>query len=600
MATPVRRSARLKSTTQAPELQKRAPQPSAGLPSPAKRDEPVELRSPPNTRTVLTTPKTHSTSTLLATGSHSKSLVKTPKTVGPLKPGLEEMHPSKVQQSTSKRPDSGLRLGFQPIHKDPHHIPNILTTTPTKSGLSVADQLDSPSFSLQFSCEDSQLSEEAKKLMENIREDASRIKAQMIIEQNAQKRKDAEAEQVFGGRKIAKARGKAGRFSNAHMAEFKKMDSIAGHPSSFRARQEKFPSSPAKSSLKRTSSKACLDEVSSSVKPRLDFTSPGKSMANNSVKRSKSSNPERILAREPLSEHGLRGNELDRKPRQYDPQCLTTPDKPMLARASSVKQINATKIPSFPRSPSTKSIVGPRTPQTQFNPKLKTRLPSLTNLKSILRRRQPLFSTDPVKIAAGTHVAPPTKIFDVRDVPTAKKHVDFSASTKLRHAFSDISPTPCKIPPAELAESGIISYPTLPLTTPPQVSNSTKLTFGNITSPTIRAVGLDEVQYPHLSFPKNATIPHGIINKKRRRDADDDEDAENKIPESSKDNERSQKKIKPNPTVVTSIRTPSPVKSRLIHHGTPGLGTPSRSTQKSKGALSVSRLNMLSRPKARR
>ncbi|OJD15736.1 hypothetical protein AJ78_04034 [Emergomyces pasteurianus Ep9510] len=599
MATPVRRSARLRSTTQATEPQKRPPQPSSALASVAERDGAIEMRSPPTTRPVLTTPQNRSTSIILSTGSHSKSLVRTPKTVGSLKPGLEEMHPSKVHQTTSKKPDSGLNL-FKPMQKDSHHPPNAFATTPTKSRLPSADQLDSPSFSLQFSCEDSQLSEEAKKLMENIREDASRIKAQMIIEQNAQKRKNAEAEQVFGERKIAKARGKAGRFSNAHMAEFKKMDSIAGHPSSFRARQQKVHPSPVKSHLKRTSSKAFLDEGSSPVKPGQDFKSPGKAVANDSVKRSKSSSLESTLARKPLSDGGLGGNELNHRPRQYDLQSLTTPNKPMFARASSVKQINSTKTPSFPRSPATKSIVAPRTPQTQFNPKLKTQLPSLTNLKSILRRRQPLFSTDPVKIASGTHVAPPTKIFDVQDVPTAQKHVDFSASTKLRHAFADISPTPRKISPTEPAESGKISYPSLPPTTPPQASNATKLAFGNVASPTIRAVGPADVQYPCPSFPKNATIPHGIVNKKRRRDADDDEDAENKIPECSKDNERSQERLKLNPIVVTSIRTPSPIKSRPMHHRTPGLGTPSRSTQKSRGVLSVSRLNMLSRPKARR
>ncbi|PGG96651.1 hypothetical protein GX51_07730 [Blastomyces parvus] len=598
MATPVRRSARLRSTTPASEPQKQASRLSTKLVSVAERDENPVLCSPENSRTVPATPRNHSTFITPATGSSSKASLKTPKTVGALKLGLEEMHPSKVQQSTSKQPDSGLCLGFKPIQKDPHHPSNASTRTPTKSRLSVADQLDSPSFSIQFSCEDPQLSEEAKKLMENIREDASRIKAQMILEQNAQKRKFAEAEQAFGVRKIAKAKGKAGRFSNAHMAEFKKMDSIAGHPSSFRARQERVLPSPAKSSLKRTSSKACLDEVASPVKSVAAFTPPAKTIANTPAKRSKSSNLDSTPARKRLSRDGLSSNKLDPKPGQYDPRSLTTPKKPAIPRASSVKQIKTTGIPSFPRSPSTKSIVAPRTPQTEFNPKLKTTLPSLTNLKSILRRRQPLFSNDPVKIAAGTHLAPPAKIFGIQEAPTVKKHVDFSASTKLRHAFADISPTASKNLPPEPSESGGISYPTLPPTTPPKTSKTTKLAFGTKASPTIRTVGPSEVQYP--SFPNNAIIPHGIINKKRRRDDGDDEDVENKLPENSKDDERSQKRLKPNPAVVTNIHTPSPIKNRPIQRGTPGIGTPSRSTQKRRGALSMSRLNMLSKPKTRR
>ncbi|EEQ83775.1 uncharacterized protein BDCG_00580 [Blastomyces dermatitidis ER-3] len=597
MATPVRRrSARLRSITPASEPQKQASKHSTKLVSVAERDENPVLCSPENSRTVPATPPTHSTSITPAAGPPSNASLKTPKTVGALKLGLGEMLLSKVHHTTPKKPDSGVCLGFKPIQKDPHHPSNASAATPTKSRLSVAEQLDTPSFSIQFSCEDSQLSEEAQKLMENIREDASRIKAQMIVEQNAQKHKSTEAGQAFGVRKIAKAKGKAGRFSNAHMAEFKKMDSIAGHPSSFRVRQERIHPSPVKPSLKRTSSKACLDEVASSVKSTASFASPTKTIANNPVKRSKSSNIDSTPARKPLFKDGLSDNKLDPKSGQDDPRSLTTPTKSAISRASSVKQIKTTRIPNFPCSPSTKSIVAPRTPQTEFNPKLKTTLPSLTNLKSILRRRQPLFSNDPVKIAAGTHVAPPAKTFNIQEAPTVKKHVDFSASTKVRHAFADLSPTTSsKNLPPEPAKSGVISYPTLPPTTPPKASKAAKLAFGN--SPTIRAVGASEVQYP--SFPNHATIPHGIMNKKRRRDEEDDEDVENKMPENSKCDERSQKRLKPIPA-ITNIHTPSPIKNRPMQRGTPGIGTPSRSIQKSRGVLSMSRLNMLSKPKTRR
>ncbi|KAG5296905.1 hypothetical protein I7I48_05872 [Histoplasma ohiense] len=589
MATPVRRSARLRSTTPASEPQKQASKPSTKLISVAKREESLVVCSPQNSRTLLATP---------VTGSHSNpSLMKTPKTAGALKPSLAEMHPSKVHQNTSKKPDSGARLGFKPIPMDsPCHPRNPSTPTPTKSRLPAADQLNSPNFSMLFSCEDSQLSEEAKKLMENIREDASRIKAQMIIEQNSQECKNTETEPTLEVRKIAKARGKAGRFSNAHMAEFRKMDSITGHPSLFRARQDKIHPSPVKSSLKRTSSKACLDETSSPEKSGTVFTSPGKTMPNNPVKRSKSSGFASTPARVPLPKASL-----EPKPGQHGPRSLITPKKPMIARASSAKQINTTKIPSFPRSPSTKSIVAPRTPQTEFNPKLKTGLPSLANLKSILRQRQPLFSTDPVKIAAGTHVAPPTKIFDIQvEGSTAKKHVDFSASTKLRHAFSDTSPTPSGILAREPAESGVISYPTLPLTTPPKASKVSNITSENKRSPTIRAVRTSEVQYPCPSLPNHTIIPHGIINKKRRRDENDDEDVENKILENSKEDERSQKRLKPNPTLVTNVHTPSPIKNSPMRRVAQGTGSHSRSTQKNRGVLTMSRLNMLSKPKARR
>jgi hypothetical protein len=100
--------------------------------------------------------------------------------------------------------------------------------------------------------------------MENVRDEAARIKAQMLAEREEQDRKDDDAEQLFGGasatgRKIAKPTGKAGRFSDIHMAEFKKMDSIANHASSFRA-QPSF-AQPTSQSLKRSGSRAGLDEL---------------------------------------------------------------------------------------------------------------------------------------------------------------------------------------------------------------------------------------------------------------------------------------------------------------------------------------------------
>jgi hypothetical protein len=81
-----------------------------------------------------------------------------------------------------------------------------------------------------------------------------------------QEEKDAEAEdhfQGFGaaGRKIARPKGKAGRFSDIHMEAFKKMDSIANHASAFRANNAPSFAQPTAQSLKRSPSKAGLDEV---------------------------------------------------------------------------------------------------------------------------------------------------------------------------------------------------------------------------------------------------------------------------------------------------------------------------------------------------
>jgi hypothetical protein len=178
------------------------------------------------------------------------------------------MHPKDAHQTTAS-PDSGFRLGFTDISAKGKRSIESAQNSPTRSQTrqTLPHNLTSPSFEFKFATE-SNLSDEAQKLMENVREEAARIKAQMLAEKKEQDRKDGQAEQAFGGvgaagRKIAKPKGKAGRFSDIHMAEFKKMDSIANHASSFRT-QPGF-AQPTTQSLKRSGSRAGFDE---SERPR--------------------------------------------------------------------------------------------------------------------------------------------------------------------------------------------------------------------------------------------------------------------------------------------------------------------------------------------
>lgn len=192
------------------------------------------------------------------------SAVKTPKTLPRL--AHAEMHPKEVHQTTTNAPDSGLRLGFADI--SPTKTSNTLAdaqNTPTKTAprASLPHHLTAAGFDFKFASE-SHLSAEAQMLMNNVREDAERIKMHILAEKGTQARKDNEAKRLFGGvsatgRKMAKPQGKAGRFSDVHMAQFKKMDSIANHPSSFRAKPN-F-AQPTQQSLKRSGSKAGLDEA---------------------------------------------------------------------------------------------------------------------------------------------------------------------------------------------------------------------------------------------------------------------------------------------------------------------------------------------------
>ncbi|KAF7552756.1 hypothetical protein G7046_g7308 [Stylonectria norvegica] len=168
-----------------------------------------------------------------------------------IKPPHDEMHPSKAHQTMAK-PSSALRLGFSDI-KDtndssyrgsggPLSTPSKPTRVPT-----------SP-FSFRFAREaaDTELSTEAQRMMEELRGQVAKCKAELVAQREAEGQ-DSDA----AGRKIAKPKGKSGRYSAAHMAEFKKMDSIENHASAWRAQNGRF--TPVKSSLKRSPSKANLD-----------------------------------------------------------------------------------------------------------------------------------------------------------------------------------------------------------------------------------------------------------------------------------------------------------------------------------------------------
>jgi hypothetical protein len=228
-----------------------------------ERDETPEDGPQSNLDAILSSPNPP-TDTATARQLQELSAVKTPKTLPRL--ARAEMNPKEVHQTTTKAPDSGLRLGFADITdtKSSHTLAEA-QNTPSKTDprASLPPHLTAASFDFKFASE-SKLSEEARELMNNVREDAERIKQHILAEKDTQALKDNEADRIFGGvnatgRRIAKAQGQAGRFSDVHMAQFKKMDSIANHPSSFRAKPN-F-AQPTSQSLKRSGSKAGLDEA---------------------------------------------------------------------------------------------------------------------------------------------------------------------------------------------------------------------------------------------------------------------------------------------------------------------------------------------------
>ena len=564
------------------------------------------------------------------------------------------MHPSKVHQSTIK--PSASRQGFGSLiarmtgSPSKHNLVAPPQQTPSKSTGSLPSKMTSPTFDFSFERPESDLSAEAQKIMDNVREEAAKIKAQMIEERNKQGHKDAQTDQLcgVGGRKIAKPKGKSGRYSDVHKQEFKKMDSIAGHASVWK---NKFEANT--SSLKRSPSKAGLDENlgklprSKSFKnfaqpissDRLENTSPGKRAKQNRYDDTSSARP---VSRDTDAELDSVHKTYAKAPSQSGlPSAVTTPTKASLARSASVKSMKVSMIPSLSRSASTKTLGSPVAPKTEGSNKYLSSLSRFGSMKSILHRSQPKFSNDPVKVAAGTHLPlPQSKVNLEKELPSlpgtpSMKRVVFSPSTKSLHDSVANSPSPSKIPtshpqhqsqPSKGApqSSDSIVYPDLGnspnITTrikTPRASAPGDFTFRSektinfdtaspttVTSPgsTIRHVRPSGISTPLPAFNTLPSIPHGMSNKKRRRAESDTEaeDEENVDPTAVNEVDEDQpraKKQRMNASSENAADAPSPSKRPAA-----GSRIPKPGSAKGKGrkGISLGRLNMLARPKERR
>ncbi|KAH0012600.1 hypothetical protein KCU80_g19984, partial [Aureobasidium melanogenum] len=176
----------------------------------------------------------------------------TPRDGTPIQPSAQEMHPQKYQMSTAKPLDEARWLGFSSSKTSQQ--------TPTKTPKAPQNIMDNaPDFSFTFQRPTLNLSPQARALMEETRGEAAKIRNEMQATQ-----KDQPSANDVLVRKIATPSGKVSRFSDVHMKAFKKMDSIADHPSAFRTRDNKPPATDKPSALKRSPSKAELERPSSS------------------------------------------------------------------------------------------------------------------------------------------------------------------------------------------------------------------------------------------------------------------------------------------------------------------------------------------------
>lgn len=321
----------------------------------------------------------------------------TPKATTPIKPSSEEMHPQYHHQTTAKPRDEARWLGFshmapatEPPKRDGRAAGSL--ATPSRTSMRVENPFKSPDFNFTFRREQSlELSPEAKKLMEEKRAEAIRIKEQMKASGEG---KESTGEAL--GRKIATPKGAKGRFSDLHSAQFQKMDSIAGHASAYRKDPARMAESRTSAqsvtkSLKRSPSKAELDKAEgtptktvhrSQSKPSLHagFSQLPRapSMKNLKAGPSQESPAKRVRIAEnqdasaarPTSSSSDLNKSLPSTPQQdktlrihpNNPGLahLSTPTQASLARANSAKSTKAvSKIPGpgLSRSPSKPSLV---------------------------------------------------------------------------------------------------------------------------------------------------------------------------------------------------------------------------------------------------
>ncbi|XXH04990.1 hypothetical protein Hte_011414 [Hypoxylon texense] len=628
----------------------------------------------------------------------------TPAVATPVKLPMSEMHPSKVHPTTAA-PSSGLKLGFTDIDytKNPaERAAGIYQSTPSKIRVPSSDF----TFRISRPGADLELGPEAKKMMEELRDQAAQIKVELAAQREREKQEEAAA----NGRKIRQAKGKAGRYSAVHMAEFKKMDSIENHPSAFRAAPGRF--TPVKASLKRTQSKANLNEPDSvrSKKPstRLVPSSPEKQQeqSESPVKRVKQRFEDDVSTLRPVSRDASfiprpksSGNDSlhAAAPRAQTFSHLMTPTKSSLARANSVKgsTISLVKTPS---KPDLRSLASPSKPNLIHKAIAgKTALGDINlggsgipthvqtpgrfdRVKSILKRQIsgskskpksniPQLRTSPSKASLHLDVdkelpqppltTPGRKLERPLGLtPMAKRTAVFQKSPLVQNSPSPVKsgiPRAKGVPPPQFGNSTIgkptdnktlerdVAYPDLSAycrdvsenTEDSEKPNKTQLpesvpgTFTFRSDHTIRFDGaspkgfggangqaslrhvresvLPTTQMPG-SFPRpslaspnkenndptiGSGIPHGMSNKKRHRVSWNDEEEEEA-------EERTTKKLRKLPPAVEGHALVAP---RLAGVDSPTKklsGAFSPSPQKKKSGISLSRLNMLARPKSRK
>lgn len=629
----------------------------------------------------------------------SSPMPKTPGQSSPIKPPMSEMHPSKAHHSMAP-PSSSLRLGFAGIKPTtgPSGASAVAQSTPTKTG----SRVPSSDFTFRFTKDTtaSKLSEEAQRIMDAVRssEETARIKAELKAQQDAQEHLELDT----NGRKIAKPKGRAGRFSAAHMAEFKKMDSIENHPSAFRVQPGRVTPS---TGLKRTQSKANLNDPetarSKGKMPDPKAAARANDEPESPVKRARQRIEDDASSGRPISRDGSfiprpksSGNDVSGINRSKSAASLMTPTKSSLARAAAAKTPMGSKIKSPSRLGGLKRSAVTETPGTSISrvvsPNITIRSPSssraFAKVKSMFRSDKTIErgkSSIPVMPGSTTSLALDKPLPSLPAATPAKstKHVVFTPQTKRVIETAQASPSPIKsgIPRSKVrqplgevryptldtvmtedSKTGDVSYPDLSghgdLPAPPTSTTTATaapapapgtftfrsdrtISFGPVSPkgfggspgqssvrqvrPSIAPTATMPGSFPSSTMaasspnkeneapapashipPVFKALPHGMINKKRHRVSSDEEEAEQAEAERAAKKRRAETVPQGEALLAPRLATasgkkPTPAFSPSKRFGTPSSVVASPSPRK-KAGMSLSRLNMLARPKNRK
>jgi hypothetical protein len=272
------------------------------LPEPVNTTPQKSTKAAPKSTSKLPTAKPADVQTPSGRSTSSKllatiSAMHTPTNRTPIKPSGDEMHPALHHASTAKPLDEARWLGFQSLgaHTAPPKAAGVAPGTPSKTP-AVASRSNAPalesspsSFRFQFKSPFSkatgasklgELSPSTRNLLKKPVVGATPGRAIFGANEFTSKA------DITPARKKAEPKGKVARFSDVHMEQFKKMDSVANHPSAWRLK--KTPSKPdlpkpEANKLKRTQSKMDLAELSTKpaaalkrTQSKMDIAEPSK------------------------------------------------------------------------------------------------------------------------------------------------------------------------------------------------------------------------------------------------------------------------------------------------------------------------------------